>query len=334
MRLGRFAQAAHGLEAVHLRHLAVHQHDIEACLGQRIERLLAVGRECHLATEVLQHHARQLLVDRVVLGQQHAGAAERARRRRVAGGAPRQHRSQRLHQFLSTYRLGEEGIDAAGRRDARFRAARDRGQQQYTEAAEQRLASQPRGQGQAVHHRHLHVDHGRVERPAAARRRQQPLDPLATVLGRADVHAGTRQLLLQDAAIGRVVLDHHHAPSLQQRGHSRRRHRRVLTDLQPQLEAERRALALSAADLDTPTHQLDQLLADGQAEPGAAVAARHRLVGLHEGGKQARQLVRSDADAGVAHLEGDATGALRPCAARLHAGRPGGWNWPAARAGW
>ena len=50
-------------------------------------------------------------------------------------------------------------------------------------------------------------------------------------------------------------------------------------------------------------HQLDQLRADRQAQPGAAVGARGRAVGLGEGLEDDALLFRRDADAGVADGE-------------------------------
>ena len=64
--------------------------------------------------------------------------------------------------------------------------------------------------------------------------------------------------------------------------------------------AEGRARTDGALDRDRPAHRLDQALADREAEPGAAEAARRRLVGLREGvEKIVAELVGRNADAGI-----------------------------------
>ena len=57
-------------------------------------------------------------------------------------------------------------------------------------------------------------------------------------------------------------------------------------------------------------HQLGQAPADGQAEAGAAVLARRARVGLRERLEEARQALGAEADAGVAHREGEADAAV------------------------
>ena len=64
-----------------------------------------------------------------------------------------------------------------------------------------------------------------------------------------------------------------------------------------------RARALLAHDADLALHHLDQLLGDRQAEAGAAIAARNRLVDLLKGVEQVGLGLFVYADAGVADLE-------------------------------
>ena len=65
-----------GLVAVHDRHLAVHQHDVEFTRLQDVKRLSPVDRNVHVAPERCEHRPGNVLVDLVVLGQQHAGTLE------------------------------------------------------------------------------------------------------------------------------------------------------------------------------------------------------------------------------------------------------------------
>ncbi len=73
--------------------------------------------------------------------------------------------------------------------------------------------------------------------------------------------------------------------------------------LQLDLEPERAAFAECAVDANRTAMQLDDLLDDGQPEPGAAEAIDDGVVGLREALEYARLRFRADADAGVGHLE-------------------------------
>ncbi len=69
---------------------------------------------------------------------------------------------------------------------------------------------------------------------------------------------------------------------------------------------------LLALEPDATAHHAHELLADGEPEPGAAVASRGRAVGLGEGVEDARALLRGDADAGVGDREAQLDVGLRP----------------------
>ena len=64
-------------------------------------------------------------------------------------------------------------------------------------------------------------------------------------------------------------------------------------------DVEAGALALLALDPDVAAHHFRELAADGEAEAGAAEAARGRGVDLRERLEEAVDLVRRNADAGV-----------------------------------
>ena len=102
-----------------------------------------------------------------------------------------------------------------------------------------------------------------------------------------------------DQHVDRVVLGDQHAPALQ---------RRERIPAAGRWAARRRASGRSAqkalpygraVDADAAAHQRGQLAADRQAQAGAAVAARDRVVGLREGREQAAAC-RRRCPAGVA----------------------------------
>jgi hypothetical protein len=66
-----------------------------------------------------------------------------------------------------------------------------------------------------------------------------------------------------------------------------------------------------AVDTDFAAHALDQLLADGQPQAGAAEAARHRGIRLGEFLKHAFAHTLGHANAGVGHFEMKRDFALR-----------------------
>jgi hypothetical protein len=71
--------------------------------------------------------------------------------------------------------------------------------------------------------------------------------------------------------------------------------------LQGNAEDKFRALLWPAVYPDFPAQQGDQFLRDGQAQPGAAIAAGGAVVGLGKGIKDDALFFRCNADAGIAH---------------------------------
>ena len=99
-------QPARAFQAVHARHLDVHQHQAGRRVLAQVQRFLAIARELRLQAHQRQEFQRHHLVDRVVLDQQHEGLARgralagnrrighRGRGRRL-GGRVRRHQDQR-----------------------------------------------------------------------------------------------------------------------------------------------------------------------------------------------------------------------------------------------
>ncbi len=78
-----------------------------------------------------------------------------------------------------------------------------------------------------------------------------------------------------------------------------------------QREREDTALAYPALHLNIAPQQMRQVARDRQAQPGAAVLAMGAAIGLAEGFEDELMLVGPDADAGIAHGEGDAAAGIR-----------------------
>mmetsp|Transcript_96387 Transcript_96387/g.267836 ORF Transcript_96387/g.267836 Transcript_96387/m.267836 type:complete len:597 (+) Transcript_96387:999-2789(+) len=144
------------------------------------------------------------------------------------------------------------------------------------------------------------------------------VDRLLPVAGDVHDHAGAADQCHGHLLVDRVVLGQQHLARLcrGQRGQAfsgrvraRQRvgHRFVGLagggGLDVKLEPEAAAAAGLAVHADPAAHQFGQAAADGQAQPGAAVAARGGLVGLLEVLEQAILSIGIDADAAVLHLE-------------------------------
>ncbi len=81
-----------GFQAVHARHLHVHEHQIEGAPGKRGKRFLTAGAGHHVNAHLLQEHPRQFQVAGVIVHHQHPGvqrgaAAGRAGARRLRQAA-------------------------------------------------------------------------------------------------------------------------------------------------------------------------------------------------------------------------------------------------------
>ncbi len=118
MAAGRFfplANRRRRLEAVHLRHLNVHQHQIERRVLQRLHRFPAVACDRRRVAPLFQDAYRQPLVYRVVLGNKDTQMGRidrqgRLRIRRAHSGRRRIQRVQdRIQQFRLLQRLGQIG---------------------------------------------------------------------------------------------------------------------------------------------------------------------------------------------------------------------------------
>jgi hypothetical protein len=137
---------------------------------------------------------------------------------------------------------------------------------------------------------------------------QHQVDRLLAVAGQH--HAGARllQQLLADLLAEHIVLDQQDAGAGDLIEHAlRHRLRRGAHEAhapgQARGKPEGAAHARGAVDPDAAAHQLDELLADHQAEAGAAVLAGGRRVRLVERLEQLGHLRGRHADAAVLHLE-------------------------------
>ena len=281
--------------------------------------------------EARQHGPRQLLVDGVVLGDQHAqaigvrggGDAGGAGRSGARVGALAGGRGDGLAELRLADRLDQVRRDlqlAAAIEIARLAIGR---QHDHDGAAEVVAGPGELEQREAVDAGHVDVDQQEVERLAPGPRRVERGERRLGV-GRERRHeAPQAQRLVEDAAIGVVVVDDQHAlPGGDVDGPGRPRldaRRRPGGEARGDREREDAAVAFAAGQRDRAAHQRHEAAGDGQAQAGAAERARDAGVGLLEGVEHPRLLRLGDADARVADGEGEddaGRGSRRPPATR------------------
>ena len=151
------------LEPVELGHLHVHEHEVEGSLLQGGDGLAAVGRDHGGVPRLLEHAHRHLLVDRIVLRQQHA---QPATLHRPAGGAPgplalarraAEHAHDRVQEVGLLDGLGQVGGRLPGRAARPVARAGAGGEHHDRGAGEPGTPADLLGQRETVHLGHLGV---------------------------------------------------------------------------------------------------------------------------------------------------------------------------------
>ena len=162
--------------------------------------------------------------------------------------------------------------------------------------------------------RSVHPGHAVVEQHQAVRttRRAGPREfgqPGLAASGFARLRrAGPRERLAQDEPVGLVVVDDQDAHAVELGRDRMLREGRMRVHGERNRNPKGRAAAGCAFDLDRAVHQPGQPGHDGEAEAGAAEAARDGCVGLAEAAEDRVELVGGDADAGVGNREAQPAG--------------------------
>ena len=177
------------------------------------------------------------------------------------------------------------------------------------------------GQGQAVGVGHAGIEQDQRVGPAQAEGAPEGIQGRQPVAHSHRLHPPRPEPLLQDAAVGGVVVHDEHAQVAELGrwpGGDRLRAGRLPPE--PRREGEGAAPARPAVHGDLPAHEVHQPGGDRQAQPGSTVPPRGRGVLLLEGPEDPLLPLGGDADAGVAHHEVKADLVLgRGAAGGLHA---------------
>ena len=183
----------------------------------------------------------------------------------------------------------------------RFESAVDGRERDKTDARERGLGLDGLPEGEAFHVRQIDVEHDELMRLAIARGALQFGQRFRARGGECGGDARVRGIFVQRFSQKGVARHEEHAQVLQSHGRFGRRRRRR-RGLYRDGEPESRAAAGFALETDLTAHHLHELLADGEAEAGAAEAARGGAVGLGERLENLFLLLGCDTDAGVAHF--------------------------------
>ena len=321
------ADLAGGFKAVHFRHLDIHEDDVERLAFDGLKAFDAVLGDIGLVAEFLKETRRDLLVDDVVIAEQHV---ERQGKGEDGFGLEG-------HVFAGG-RFGagdgaDEGIFQEQRFDGFSQATGKDGSFRAHAHGSEQDEGEERGAGQladfarehdAIHAGHLHVEDGEIEGFALA----HPFEGLGSAAGGAGDHAPLAGLQGEDAAVGGVIVHDEEAQVGELRLGSLGGIRLggVGGGLEWQVEMESGTLVRDALDPHVAAHEFDEALADGEAETGTAVLPSGRGVGLAEGLEEAIQAGGRDADASVAHgeLAGAGSASARAsCGARRGRAVPG-----------
>ena len=304
-----FPDQAGGGVAVHDRHLAVHEDQVEAPLAHEVHSLGAVVCYGHAAAGALQHRGRDVLVHIVVLHQQDAGpescldlptlqpgnrSAAGAYAKQVDQGAAQAGLPHRLGDVTRYPRLAGLGFVAI---------LPDRGGHEEPRLREGGLRLDGAGQLDAVHPGHVHVEDGDVIGGRRVGCVPEQVQRRAGVVRHVGGHPPGYELVVHDPEVCGVVV-HDQRPEPEQGGGRGQLGAGLLGRFaQPEREPEGGACADFALHAYGPPHHFDQLPGYGESETGAAEFAGGRVVGLREAVEDAPLHLRSDADAGVRHLD-------------------------------
>src|SRR4051812_15805667 len=156
----------------------------------------------------------------------------------------------------------------------------------------------------AVHPGHLPIEQQQPVGNVLLVGHLHQMESLVAVDGYVNLKSEVRAHFGEHDPCGSVVIDDEHTPPMQCRC-GRAAWGRSHARLQPKAQSEVKTATrtLGAVDLELAAHQLHEVPADRQPEPGAAIATADRSVGLRERLEQALLLFGAHADPGVTHFE-------------------------------
>ena len=286
-------QAAGGGVAVHDRHLAIHEDAVEGRGGQPGQGLGAIVGHLDLDAVAHQQLPGQLLVDGIVLDQQHPDTGQ--------GGPGLLGQGIALHGAAMAPLAGEGEDDGVEEGGGRGRLGEHPGDGQpgtglqgllppmggdhdhRGRMAHRRVRAQGAQGGDPVQARHAPVDEQELEGGALGLRRLDTRDGLRTGGGIRHQEAEALQHAPEHLACRLMVVHHQHPQLAQVRWQDQIGQGLLRLFAKAGGEVEGATHSRRALHADLAPHHRHQALADGQAQTRAAVAAGDGAVRLGEG---------------------------------------------------
>ena len=306
---------ARRLQAIHHRHLDVHEHGVKVIRPYLIQGIQAVDGLRYDQALANQELSGEFTVDVVVLHQEDAGPGDR-----IWGGALGRGRSVLAAEQALAAQDRDQGIQQQGGRDGLDQKAIDPRLLRQTNdilaamgrhdhhlglGLDSRITLDALGGLVAIHAGHAPIHEHQIEGGRGSPEDGQGLRPTGRG-GDADMEALEHRG--QDSPRDLVVVDHQYPRACEQP--ARLRHQGPALGLglggdpQGQGQTEGAALArLGLLDPDPTIHQFHQVARDGQTQAGAAKAAGGGLVCLTEFLEEAVLDVWGHADPGIAHAD-------------------------------
>ena len=317
------------LEAIHDRHLNIHQHDVERFAIHRRKRLLPVTNNGHMVSQFLQHSDGHPLVDRIVLRQQHPQPSEWRRngRRRMPhavhldgrwGGHQAERLGDHTQQFGCLDRLDQMGLQTQFPTTGGVTLPVRRGEHHDRGAGQFRFPGDRLGDHEAVHLRHHRIQKHEQIRPSRGHRPSKFRQGGPSGIDTRGDGLPKPQRFGQHAPVGRVVVDDQHRRVSQRRGRpGKRAVEGAVVLLEDDVKEKLTTLARLAGNTDGPAHHRDQAGRDREPQSGAAELPGRRTIRLGEGIEDRTDLGLGNADASVANAE-PKTNIVLPPAGLVH----------------
>ncbi len=253
------ANGVRGFIAILVRHLAIHEDDIEMIMCTEVDGLLTMLGQTHLTAHAGQYGRGHFLVHLVVFGQQHAHPGQRFGQPELRlHGTRLADAAQGIEQQLLAQRFVEMGIAAGATYLGQITTKVGGGQHHHRQLGWTQVRADATQQFDAVHERHADIQQCGIEGLVQRLRRLQQRQRLTAGRHIAGQHAPFLGVAPQDVGIGRIIIDHQHAQPLEiiaEIGGGQR----LLGHWQRHTEQEVAALAGHTAHRQAAPHQLGQL---------------------------------------------------------------------------
>ena len=278
-----------GLQAIHVWHLHIHQHQAVIFLLQGFQGFKSVCGKIDAQTELLQQGGGDLLIDQIVFRQQQSRRAEDRQWGGFATGMTRENRFLSLlrgqilghHQREQTLQiLVIQGFTQIPRKAdigkvIGIARRRQGGQHDHAQLAKTRVSTHAPPKFGPIHLRHLHINQGQGKGVFILHRLFQQSESRRAIFSFDRTHLPFVQANFKNFAIGRIIVHNQH-PQPIHGGKVCCRSRRLLFRLlalkagrKPKFRTIRQGTRSNLA-----VHQFGQLLGNCQSQPGAAIFAR------------------------------------------------------------